>query len=92
MRDGQRITSATIRRRLVKICGRLGLKYKPPHKIRKTCATRWFENVADEKILRDVFGWNSIQVGLLHYDGRKSDDKRNKKAADSVQFYTSING
>ncbi len=86
-RDGMRIHHNVVRHRLRKVCGRIGVTYKPPHKVRKTVATAAFLAGVDEKTMKDSFGWTDIAVGFRHYDERVQDFSKCRESANNIQYF-----
>lgn len=90
-RNGKRITAPVIRRRLKKICERVRVEHKPPHKIRKSVATAAFKAGMDEKSMVEIMGWKGIDVGKHHYDMRTEDLERNKSEVNRMKYFKMLN-
>lgn len=76
---GERITTNCIRRRLERICKKLDIYHKSPHKIRKTYGTILLDNNVDQRLIVGQMGHSSINVTEKHYHrNRKSLDKKNQ--------------
>ncbi len=75
--DGQRIPEYSIRSRLKRICKKLGIYVKSPHKIRKTYCTILLDNHVDNKTVMEQMGHADINCSESYYHrNRKSiDDK-----------------
>lgn len=72
-KNGTRITSNCIRRRLECINQKLGIIQKSPHKIRKTYGSILLDNKIDNKLITDVMGHTTIACTENHYHrNRKS--------------------
>ena len=66
-KNGTRITSNCIRRRLECINQKLGIVQKSPHKIRKTYGSILLDNKIDNKLITDVMGHTTIVCTENHY-------------------------
>lgn len=64
---GKRFTTNVIRRRLVRICNKLDIPPRSPHKIRKTYASIMFENHVDSRMLIKIMGHTDIMCTETHY-------------------------
>ena len=74
---GKRITTNCIRNRLRRICAKLGIYHKSPHKIRKTYGTILFDNNIDKRLILDQMGHADVIVGETHYHrNRKTIEKK----------------
>lgn len=75
--QGKRITTNVIRRRQERICRKLGIRQKSPHKVRKTVSTILLDEKLDNNIIVRQMGWTNIMTGENHYHrNRKSVDKK----------------
>ena len=74
-KDGTRITSNCIRKRLMTINSKLGIVQKSPHKIRKTYGSILLDNKVDNKLITDMMGHTNITCTENHYH-------RNRKTLD----------
>lgn len=74
-KDGTRITSNCIRKRLMSINSKLGIVQKSPHKIRKTYGSILLDNKVDNKLITDMMGHTNITCTENHYH-------RNRKTLD----------
>lgn len=76
MNKGKRMITNTVRNRLRKICKELGIKYKSPHKIRKTVASIMLENNVDESMIKSELGHTMISTTKNYYSKcRKTDSE-----------------
>lgn len=74
---GQRMTTNSIRRRLERLCDKLGIYRKSPHKARKTVGTIYMDEKLDHNFITGQLGWSNIAVGEEHYHrNRKDIDKK----------------
>lgn len=75
--DGSRINTDAIRKRQSRICKKLGIYHKSPHKVRKTVGTILFDEKLDNNLIQKQMGWTSCTVGENHYHrNRKSIEKK----------------
>ena len=64
---GERIRSRQLRRHLKAICEKLGITYKPPHKLRKTYASILREGEIDDQTIIDMMGHVNIGITEQYY-------------------------
>ena len=77
MKNGKRMTTNAIRKRLERVCKWLDIYPKSPHKIRKTYITILFDNHVDNNMIRQQVGHASIYVGEKYYHrNRKTLEKK----------------
>ena len=70
---GKRLTTNCIRRRLERVCVKLGIYKKSPHKIRKTYGSILLDNHIDNKLITEMMGHTDILCTEDHYHrNRKS--------------------
>lgn len=75
---GERLTTNCFRRRLERICKRLNVYKKSPHKIRKTYGTILLDNKVDMQMAVNQMGHTDIYLTETHYH-------RNRKSIESKQ-------
>lgn len=75
--NGKRFTTNVMRRRLTRVCEKLGIPPRSPHKIRKTYASIMFENHVDSKMIVKMMGHTDISCAETHYH-------RNRKNAEQM--------
>ena len=76
MNNGKRMITNTVRNRLRKICKELGIKYRSPHKIRKTVASILLENNVSESMIKAQMGHTQIATTKEYYfKNRKTDSE-----------------
>ena len=74
---GERMTTNCFRARLRRICEKLGIYKKSPHKIRKTYGTILLDNNVDERFVLGQMGHSNVKVTENHYHrNRKSIAKK----------------
>lgn len=75
--NGKRLTTNTIRRRMERMCKKLGIVPKSPHKARKTYGSILLDNKIDERLITDVMGHTDIGMTEVHYHrNRKSINRK----------------
>ncbi len=75
--DGSRMTTNCIRRRLERVCTKLGIYKKSPHKIRKTYGSILLDNNIDKSLVKGQMGHADILCTENHYHrNRRSMEKK----------------
>ena len=64
---GKRIRSRQLRRHLKEICEKIGIIYKPPHKLRKTYASILKDSDIDEQTITDMIGHVDFGITEQYY-------------------------
>ena len=67
MKDGERILTQAMRMRFKRICKKLGIFHKSPHKIRKTYGSILLDNQIDNKLIMEQMGHTDILCTEEHY-------------------------
>ena len=71
--EGERLNGQQIRLYLSRVCRKIGIKYRSPHKLRKTYASILLDNGADFKFIEKQMGHTSILTTReFYYRDRKS--------------------
>lgn len=84
MRNGQRMTTNAIRRRMKRICTKLNIYPKSPHKARKTYGSILIDNRLDERLIISQMGHTNISCTENHYH-------RNRKTLETkAKIFSSI--
>ena len=77
---GKRIRSRQLRRHLKEICEKIGIIYKPPHKLRKTYASILKDSDIDEQTITDMIGHVDFGITEQYYlRSRKRAPERSQK-------------
>lgn len=85
--NGKRLTTNTIRRRMERMCKKLGIVPKSPHKARKTYGSILLDNKIDERLVTDVMGHTDIDMTEVHYHrSRKSIDRKEAILSEIPEF------
>lgn len=76
--NGIRKTTQSIRMRLYRICKKLGIKPKSPHKVRKTYCSMLFDAKVAGKIIQKQMGHTDIRCSVSNYyrDRKKTKEKQ----------------
>lgn len=86
-KSGERMTTNCIRNRLKRLCEKLIIYHKSPHKIRKTYGTILFDNNVDKRLILDQMGHADILVGETHYHrNRKTIEKKSNILSSIPEF------
>lgn len=79
VKNGIRITTHAMRMRLKRICEKLSIYHKSPHKIRKTYGTILLDNHIDNKLIMGQMGHTDILCTENHYHrNRRSIDRKSE--------------
>lgn len=65
--NGKRLTTNCIRRRMSRMCKKLGIVPKSPHKARKTYGSILLDNHIDNRLVTDVMGHTDVAITEGHY-------------------------
>lgn len=89
MKNGSRISTQAIRARLWRICKKLGIYNKSPHKIRKTYGSILLDNHIDNRLIIEQMGHTDILCTEEHYHrNRKSIDVKAQLISSIPEFKT----
>ena len=87
VKNGKRISTQTVRMRLKRICIKLNIYHKSPHKIRKTYGTILLDNHIDNKLIMGQMGHADILCTENHYHrNRKSVDRKSQILSSIPEF------
>ncbi|MCD8148628.1 MAG: tyrosine-type recombinase/integrase [Clostridiales bacterium] len=76
-RNHERMTTACIRARIYRVCDKVGIQRRSPHKVRKTYCSILFDNKIDSKLIKDQMGHVDIMCSELNYHrNRKRKDQK----------------
>ena len=80
----KRLTTNCIRRRMERVCDKLGIVRKSPHKARKTYGSILLDNGIDNKLITDLMGHTDILCTEGHYHrNRKTIERKSEILSDS---------
>lgn len=81
---GERMTTNCIRRRLQRICEKLNIYHKSPHKIRKTYGTILLDNNIDTRLIIGQMGHSDIMCTENHYHRNRKSIERKSEVLSSI--------
>lgn len=85
--NGKRIRSNCFRRKLMVICKRLDIPYRPNHKIRKTFGTTLINSGVDDAIVAAQMGHTNVETTRkFYYYGNKSKEKAREQVRNAINF------
>lgn len=86
--DGdKRLTTNCMRRRMERVCDKLGIVRKSPHKARKTYGSILLDNGIDNKLITDLMGHTDILCTEGHYHrNRKTIERKSAILSDIPEF------
>lgn len=89
VKNGKRISTQAMRMRLKRLCTKLNIYHKSPHKIRKTYGTILLDNHVDNKLIMGQMGHTDIICTENHYHrNRKSVEAKSKILSNIPEFST----
>ena len=89
VKDGNRISTQSIRMRQKRICKKLNIYPKSPHKDRKTYGTILMDNHMDNRLIIEQMGHTDITCSEKHYHrNRKSIEKKTEILSNIPDFMT----
>lgn len=87
VKDGNRISTQSIRMRQKRICKKLNIYPKSPHKDRKTYGTILMDNHIDNRLITEQMGHTDITCSEKHYHrNRKSIEKKTEILSNIPDF------
>ena len=84
MKDGARVKTYTIRKRLSRVCELTKVYKKSPHKIRKTYGTILLDNDVDTTLIISQMGHTNILCTEKHYHRNRKDIEKKTLVLDSI--------
>lgn len=87
VKDKTRISTQSMRMRLKRLCKKLGIYHKSPHKIRKTYGSILLDNHVDKKLIIGQMGHTNITCTENYYHrNRRSIEKKSQIISDIPEF------
>lgn len=83
-KNGERMHTYLIRKRLYRICDKLHIQSKSPHKIRKTYGSILLDNNVDTTMIIEQMGHTDISCTENHYHRNRKDDEKKSKILSSL--------
>jgi len=85
--DGRRLTAQSLRMRLKRVCRKLGVYHKSPHKIRKTYGSILLDNHVDNRLVIGQMGHTEILCTERHYHrNRRSVEQKSRIISSLPEF------
>lgn len=89
---GERLTTNAIRRRAERVCRKLGIYQRSPHKYRKTFITILLDNKVDERTVKDLAGHEQIETSERDYHrNRKTIERKTEIISEIPDFQRNKN-
>ena len=85
--DDKRLSANAIRMRLRKVCKKLGIKNKSPHKCRKTFASMLLDSEISKAVIIDIMGHTDISTTEKHYHRDRDDEELKIEAINSLKEF-----
>lgn len=83
-KNGSRVTARSYRRYLEKACKEIGIRYRPPHQMRKTYASILLSEGVDEAIVKKEMRHTDISTTRAYYQYITESDKEEKDIIDRI--------
>ena len=83
-KNGSRVTARSYRRYLEKACKEVGIRYRPPHQMRKTYASILLSEGVDEAIVKKEMRHTDISTTRAYYQYITESDKEEKDIIDRI--------
>ena len=87
VKNGNIISAHSIRRRLDRICNKLYIYHKSPHKIRKTYASILLDNNIDRQFILGQMGHTDVMCTENHYHRNRRDMERKSELISSISEF-----
>lgn len=90
-RNGGRLTASAIRSHLYRVCDKLGIPRKSPHKIRKTYCSILLDAGVDTRMVTDQMGHTNISCSEHNYHRTRRTVEHKQKILDSISDLKAAN-
>lgn len=87
-KDGKRITTNCIRSRMYRMCNKLHIVLKSPHKARKTYGTILLDNNIDKKFIIGQMGHTNITTTENHYHRNRKSIQRKTEIVNNIPEFS----
>ncbi|MCI6859314.1 MAG: site-specific integrase [Eubacterium sp.] len=84
VRNGKRMSTDAIRKRMYRICDKIGIPRRAPHACRKTCATVMLDNQIPEKVIIGQLGHTNISCTEQFYYKDRKTPKEKRALIDNI--------
>ena len=88
---GNRLTTNSIRRRLERICDKLGIVRKSPHTLRKTYGSILLDNGVDSQFIISQMGHTNISCTENYYHKDRKTVDRKREIMDGISDFVAVN-
>lgn len=87
MEDGKWLNSKSFRRKLMRVCKKLEIPYKPNHKIRRTYGTMLIDGDVDDSFIAEQMGHADVSTTReYYYYSNKRENKRKQQINDVIRY------
>ena len=87
-KDGKRVTTPAMRMRLKRVCVKLDIYPKSPHKIRKTYGTILMDNNIDNRLIIEQMGHTDIMCSEKHYHRNRKSVQRKEEILSRIPDFS----
>ena len=87
-KDGKRITTPAMRMHLKRVCVKLDIYPKSPHKIRKTYGTILMDNNIDNRLIIEQMGHTDIMCSEKHYHRNRKSVQRKEEILSRIPDFS----
>lgn len=84
MKDGARVKEKVFENRLWRICKKIGIEPKSPHKIRKTYGTILLDGRIDKNMIIKQMGHSDIMTSEAHYHYDRKEKEKKRELLDQL--------
>lgn len=82
--NGNRMTAQNLRSKMYRICEKIGIEKKSPHKARKTFASIILDAGVDNSMVISIMGHTDISCTETHYHKDRKDDMEKQNMIDNI--------
>jgi len=90
VKNGERMTTNTFRHRMYRVCKKLDIYKKSPHKARKTYGSILLDNNVDKQTVKDQMGHVDILVTETHYHRNRKKLEQKQAIVSNLPEFTKI--
>ena len=89
-KSGNRLHTDSIRRKQTRICKKLGITPRSPHKVRKTYGSILIDNNVDSKVVEKQMGHTSIACTENYYHRDRRNDQQKRKIINAIPEFKAL--
>lgn len=89
-KSGERLNEKQIEYRLYKVCKRLRIYHKSPHKIRKTYISILLDSNVDSRLVTDQVGHVDVSISERHYHRNRKSIERKQSLLGQIEEFEGI--